>query len=168
MRWTLLTALAAAGAADARRDRRPSATATTPPPAASAPPRPAPPGRPRRPRPTRGRKASSEDGLANQIVEAVGIGFGRAHDPQLLAPYVERYHAVLLDVVGLAHARHRPSRSSAASTRCSLAEPQLADATQAWLDAHADAPAGLRRLVAENRDAIARALAAQERDAARG
>ena len=39
-----------------------------------------------------------------------------------------------------------------------LASRELADATQAWLDAHADAPAGLRRLVAENRDGITRAL----------
>ena len=49
-----------------------------------------------------------------------------------------------------------------------LASRELADTTQGWLDAHADAPAGLRRLVAENRDGITRALAAQDRDAARG
>ena len=42
---------------------------------------------------------------------------------------------------------------------------ELRDATQAWLDANSDAPDALRRIVAENRDPITRALAAQERDA---
>ena len=77
--------------------------------------------------------------------------------------------------------------SSSATTRCStrsrtgvhalvesivygfyprpLADRALLDATQAWLDTHPDAHAALRRLVVENRDPVARALAAQERDA---
>jgi aminopeptidase N len=46
-----------------------------------------------------------------------------------------------------------------------LASAELRDATQAWLDAHSDASDALRRIVAENRDPITRALAAQERDA---
>ena len=37
-------------------------------------------------------------------------------------------------------------------------------ATDAWLDAHPDAPAALRRLVLESRDGVRRALAAQEAD----
>ena len=39
------------------------------------------------------------------------------------------------------------------------------DVAQAWLDEHPDAPAGLRRHVAESRDTVARAVTAQERDA---
>ena len=46
-----------------------------------------------------------------------------------------------------------------------LVDRELHDATQAWLDAHPEAPAALRRLVVENRDPVARALAAQARDA---
>jgi aminopeptidase N len=46
-----------------------------------------------------------------------------------------------------------------------LADQRLLDATQAWLDANADAPAALVRLVAENRDSVARALRAQACDA---
>ena len=46
-----------------------------------------------------------------------------------------------------------------------LADAALLEATQTWLDARPDAPAALRRLVAENRDPVVRALAAQERDA---
>ena len=47
-----------------------------------------------------------------------------------------------------------------------LASRELLEATQAWLDANREAPAALVRLVSENRDSIARALRAQERDAA--
>ena len=169
MRWTLLTGAGRGrrgrrrrdrGRARARQHRRPAASARR---------------RARAARPTAEAKAdawrkasSSDDGLANQTVAAVGIGFGRAHDPQLLAPYVERYHDALLDGVGSAAPTPSPSRSSSCSTRSCWPASELADATQAWLDAHADAPAGLRRLVGENRDGITRALAAQERDAARG
>ena len=39
------------------------------------------------------------------------------------------------------------------------------DRTDRWLDDNADAPPALRRLVLENRDGVARALRAQERDA---
>jgi aminopeptidase N len=46
-----------------------------------------------------------------------------------------------------------------------LASAELLQASQEWLDAHPEAPAGLLRLVAENRDGIARALSAQARDA---
>jgi aminopeptidase N len=166
MRWTLLTGLATAGVIGAReieaererdntatgRERAARALASRPTAEAKA---------------DAWRKAVTEDGLANQTVAAVGIGFGRAHDPQLLAPYVARYHDALLEVWS--------SRTHAIAESVVelfypqlLASRELAEATQAWLDAHADAPAGLRRLVGENRDGITRALAAQERDAARG
>ena len=46
-----------------------------------------------------------------------------------------------------------------------LADQRLMNATRAWLDTNPDAPSGLRRTVAENRDTVARALRAQERDA---
>jgi aminopeptidase N len=166
MRWTLLTGLATAGVVGAREieaERKRDNTATGRERAARA----------LASRPTAEAKADAwrmavtEDGLANQTVAAVGIGFGRAHDPQLLAPYVARYHDALLEVWS--------SRTHAIAESVVelfypqlLASRELADATQAWLDAHADAPAGLRRLVGENRDGITRALAAQERDAARG
>jgi aminopeptidase N len=46
-----------------------------------------------------------------------------------------------------------------------LAHEGLKAASDAWLAAHPDAAAGLVRLVSENRDAVTRALKAQERDA---
>ncbi|MGZ4599003.1 MAG: aminopeptidase N [Oryzihumus sp.] len=163
MRWTLLTSLAAADAAteaevEAERTRDNTAT-----------------GRERAAKALASipraelkadawRQAVLEDGLPNQMVESIGLGFAKAHDPAVLAPFVEQYHAMLLDVWG--------SRTHAIAEAIIetfyphvLANAELHDATQAWLDAHADAAPALRRLVAENRDAIARALRAQERDA---
>jgi aminopeptidase N len=48
-----------------------------------------------------------------------------------------------------------------------LMGPELLAATQSWLDAHPDAPAGLARLVTERRDECARATRGQEVDGAR-
>ena len=47
----------------------------------------------------------------------------------------------------------------------SLADTTLRDATRTWLAEHTDAPAALRRLVAENLAGVERALSVQERDA---
>ncbi|WP_299447361.1 aminopeptidase N [uncultured Phycicoccus sp.] len=164
MRWTLLTALAAVGAADeaeidAERAREDTAT-----------------GRERAARaraamPTAEAKAMAwraaveETGLPNAVVEALGLGLVRTGTPEhLLRPYVERYHA-MLDTV--------EEKGSSALVEAivlgfyprPLADAALLDATQTWLDEHPDAPAAMRRLVAENRDPVARALTAQERDA---
>jgi aminopeptidase N len=48
-----------------------------------------------------------------------------------------------------------------------LANRELARASQTWLDASPEAPPALRRVVSENRDGVTRALAAQDRDAQR-
>ena len=164
MRWTLLTALVASGAADvaeidAERAREDTATGRER--AALA----------RAARPTPEAKeeawaaAAEGSGLPNAVVDAVAHGFTRPGTPApLLSPFVERYHA-MLDTV--------ESRGSHALVEAivygfyprPIADGELLEATQQWLDGHRDAPAALRRLVGENRDPIARALAAQERDA---
>jgi aminopeptidase N len=163
MRWTLLTALVAAGAADdaeidaelANED-----TATARERAAKA----------RAARPTAKAKEQAwaeaiDGGLPTAIVEATALGFTRPGTaPDLMRPFVERYHA-LLDTV-----HDRGSHALVESIVYGLYPRPLADAalrdrTQAWLDANPDAPAALRRLVVENRDPVVRALAAQERDA---
>ena len=163
MRWTLLTALVAAGAAgDAEVDaelardvtatgqeRAARARAAAPTPEAKA---------------HAWRVAVEEDGLSNSIVEAYGLGFGRSGDTAALEPYVERWHAVL-DTV--------ESKGSHALVEAivegfyprALASAELRDASDRWLQEHPDAPAALRRLVVEQRDPVARAVAAQERDA---
>ncbi len=164
LRWTLLTALAAAGDAGADEidaERRREDTATGRERAARA----------RAARPTAEAKAEAwaaaveEDTLPNSVVEALAAGFTRSGTPaEVLAPYVERYHEALLPL--------SRSRSHALVEAIvlgfyprSLADRRLADATQAWLDEHPEAPAALRRLVQENRDPVVRGLAAQERDA---
>jgi aminopeptidase N len=163
MRWTLLTALAAAGAADAAEidaERAREDTATGRERAARA----------RTTRPTPAAKeqawAAAVDGsLPNSIVESVALGFNRPGTPaDLLRPFVDRYHE-LLDSI--------EDRGSHAMIEAivhgfyprPIADAALRDRTQAWLDANPQAPAALRRLVVENRDPVVRALAAQERDA---
>ena len=164
MRWTLLTSMAAAGAAteeEIRAERERDNTST---------------GREREARalaarPTPEAKAAAwaagveSDELPNSVLDATSLGFGRAMDPAVLQPYVEKYHAMLSEVW------ERRTHAIAESIvqqfyPAALASRELLDATQAWLDAHREAPAALVRLVSENRDSITRALRAQARDAA--
>jgi aminopeptidase N len=161
MRWTLLTALAASGAADAARirgererddtatgrEREIRALASRPTPEAKA---------------AAWRQAVEGQGLSNSMVEAAGLGFGRG-TADLLQPYSERFHAMLL---GMWTARTHAIREAVVKTfyPVALASPALRDASQHWLDAHPDAPVALARLVAEHRDALTRALLAQARD----
>ena len=163
LRWTLLTSLAACGeateeeiAAEQERDN----TATGRERAARA----------RAARPTAQAKAQAwtegveSVGLTNSIVEAIGLGFTQANDPEVLRPYIAKYHDAVLSVwQSRTHAIAEAILVSYYPTV--LASAELLQASQQWLDAHADAPAGLLRLVAENRDGIARALTAQARDA---
>ncbi|PRI11964.1 aminopeptidase N [Leucobacter massiliensis] len=104
-----------------------------------------------------------ESDKPNAIVRATGLGFGRAHDRGLLEPYVERFFEALLPVW--------ESRSYAIAEEliegfypAELADQRLADATRAWLDAHADAPAAPRRMVTEHLAGVERALRAQQAD----
>ncbi len=162
LRWTFIKALAALGAADdveiaTELDRDPTATGKERAAEALAA------------RPTAEAKADAwakaveRNDLSNQMVEAISAGFRRSADLSLLEPYVEKYHAMLVDAWA--------ERSVAIGERVvggfypfSLASQQLKDASDAWLAANADAAPGLVRTVAENRDTIARALVAQERD----
>jgi aminopeptidase N len=105
------------------------------------------------------------DGESNSMVQALGTGFVRTLDPTLLAPYVSRYHDALLDMWN--------RRGVGVGTfvveefyPAPLMGTELLAATQGWLDAHPDAPAGLLRLVSEQRDECARATRAQAVDEA--
>ncbi|AJE40697.1 aminopeptidase N [Streptomyces nodosus] len=104
------------------------------------------------------------DTLSNALVEATIAGMVQPSQRELLAPYTERYFAVIervwaersiqigMDVVRGLFPSLRDSR-------------ETLDATDAWLTAHESAPPALRRLVLEARDDLARALRAQARDA---
>ena len=107
-----------------------------------------------------------EDGLPNALQAATIAGFGRVHDRALLVPFVEPYFA------GLESVWADKTSEMAQNIVVGLYPTDLVDdasvdvlgATDAWLDAHPDAPAALRRLVLESRDGVRRALAAQEAD----
>ncbi|WP_370894123.1 aminopeptidase N [Janibacter sp. GXQ6167] len=163
MRWTLITALLASGVADRSlvdaelerdgtstgRERAARAVATAP--------------------TTEAKEAAWAAGVeapdtSNAVVDAYALGWGRAHDTDLLTPFVSRYHEALERI--WSERTHAIGEGIVIGFYpIALASPALAEATQAWLDGHPEAPAGLRRLVAENRDAVLRAVAAQERDA---
>ena len=164
MRWTLLTSLATAGAAAESeieverhqdntatgRERAARALASIPTPEAKA---------------NAWHKVIEEEGLPNQMVDAIAQGFVRVHDPVLLRPYVEKYHAMLTTL--WASRTHAIAESVVKGFYpVTLANRELVDASQSWLDANPDATAGLRRVVSENRDGVARALTAQKRDGA--
>ncbi|GAA2842861.1 aminopeptidase N [Leucobacter komagatae] len=106
----------------------------------------------------------AEAGKPNAIVRATGLGFLRAQDRELLTPYIERFFAELLPVW--------ESRSYAIAEELidgfypsPLANDELRRATAAWLEANAEAPAALRRLIVEHLAGVERALVAQAADA---
>ncbi|GAA4679238.1 aminopeptidase N [Streptomyces chumphonensis] len=105
------------------------------------------------------------DRLSNALVGATISGFAQGGQRELLAPYVERYFAMLERVwaersieIGMSVVR--------GLYPALLSTPQTLAATDTWLASHADAPPALRRLVLEARDDLARALAGQACDAA--
>ncbi|WP_329018957.1 aminopeptidase N [Streptomyces sp. NBC_00690] len=104
------------------------------------------------------------DTLSNALVIATISGFAQAGQRELLAPYTTKYFEVIERVwqersiqIGMDVVRGLfPSLQDAEGTLA---------ATDAWVAAHEDAPAALRRLVLEARDDLARAARAQARDA---
>ncbi|MGA5874774.1 aminopeptidase N [Streptomyces cellulosae] len=107
------------------------------------------------------------DALSNALVEATIAGFVQPSQRELLAPYAEKYFAVIERVwtersiqIGMDMVRGLfPSYEDSQETL---------DATDAWLASHEDAAPALRRLVLEARDDLARALRGQACDAAAG
>ncbi|WP_185912097.1 aminopeptidase N [Streptomyces sp. WAC08452] len=107
------------------------------------------------------------DALSNALVEATIAGFAQPSQRELVAPYAEKYFAVIERVweersiqIGMDVVRGLfPSRRDSRETL---------EATDAWLSAHEDAAPALRRLVLEARDDLARALRGQACDEAAG
>ncbi|UED86372.1 aminopeptidase N [Streptomyces profundus] len=103
------------------------------------------------------------DRLSNALVEASIDGFAEPDQRELLAPYAERYFAVIGDVW-----RERTIEIAMDIVRGLFPafqdSPETLAATDAWLAAHESAPPALRRLVIEARADLARALDAQAAD----
>jgi aminopeptidase N len=162
MRWTLLTGLVEAGAAgddeiDREQDRDDTANGRRS--AAVA----------RAARPTAAAKLEAwasvvdSDELPNAVQESVIIGFGKVHDVELLRPFVDKYFAAIEDVWAT-RTNEIAQQIVIGLYPTLLADQALVDASDAWLESHPDAIPALRRLVSENRDAVARALRVQDRD----
>jgi aminopeptidase N len=164
LRWDLVGAVAAAGAPDAQErinaQLASDDTATGRRAAASA--------RAARPTPEGKEEAWAAvmaGDLSNAMQESTIGGWSRASNPALLEPFVSRYFEALLPVW------QERTLTMAEQIVVGLYPTQVVTEDvvtrgDAWLEAHPDAPAGLRRLVLENRDATARALRARARDAA--
>ena len=170
LRWELLTGLVAggrAGEAEIAAQLATDATATGERAAAAA----------RAAVPTAEAKAAAFDAavrdasLANALQTATIAGLTRVPDPDarrdLLEPLVEPYFDALLDVWAT---RTNETAQNVVSglfpTLLTGTGVDVLGRTDAWLEANPDAPAALRRLVAESRDGVRRALAAQAVDAA--
>ncbi|MFD5466350.1 aminopeptidase N [Kitasatospora sp. NPDC127059] len=165
LRWTLLSRLSATGRADeslivAELERDNTAAGQEH--AASC----------RSSRPTAAAKAEAwaavveSDKLTNYVQEAVIAGFQQSDQRELLAPYAEKYFAV---VKGIWETRsHEISQQIIVGLYPALQVSQATlDATDEWLASAEPAPA-LRRQVVESRAGIERALKAQAVDKAAG
>lgn len=165
LRWELLTSLVAGGRAaevDVAAQLAADPTATGQRAAAAA----------RAAIPTAEAKAAAwravvdGDELPNAIQAATIAGLGRVHDRGLLVPFVAPYFEQLTRVWA------DKTNEMAQNVVVGLYPVELADdervdvagQTDAWLAAEADAAPALRRLVAEERDRVRRALVAQEAD----
>lgn len=109
------------------------------------------------------RRTVEQDELPNESLTAVVQGFNRATDPALIAPYEDRYFAMLTKVW--------EGRSNEIANRlvqgyfpASFGGRSVLDAADCWLADHEEAAFGLRRVVVEGRDTVARAQRVREAD----
>ena len=101
------------------------------------------------------RRTMEKDTLANESVTAVIQGFRRVVDESLLAPYRQRYFSMISQVW--------QERSNEIATRLvggyfphAYGGQGVLDAADQWLAEAEDAPFGLRRIIIEGRDTVAR------------
>ncbi|MER5703558.1 aminopeptidase N [Micromonospora sp. NPDC002296] len=103
------------------------------------------------------------DALPNWRNRALLQGFAPSVQAELVAPYREKYFAVVDQVWA-----RRDSEPAQEFVQLAYPDQQVSEdtvaATDAWLAAADGQPASLRRLVAEGRDAVVRALRARDRD----
>jgi len=104
------------------------------------------------------------DDLPNTVVRSAAAGFTHPAGVAHLAGFVDEYFA-MLSPVWESRTYQIAQYLIVGLYPAALANTELRDATRAWLSQNPEAPAALRRLVAENLAGVERALAVQERDA---
>lgn len=163
LRWALLTSLAAAGRADEAAIDAELARDTT----ISGQERAA---AARAARPTAEAKAAAwtdaveRDDVANETQRQVAYSFCRSDQAEVLAPYLERYLAAA-DTLWEDKGVQRASTVLVGMFPLPLVSAETLARVDEWLASSPANPAA-KRYVAEGRSDMARALAAQERDAA--
>ena len=111
-------------------------------------------------------QATVKENVPNETHRSICLAFMRYGQEELLAPYVEKYLQAADDI----WERLGTQKASTAleyAFPAPLASPELLDRLDAWLDSSPANP-GAKRYVREGRDDVARALRAQEKDAAAG
>jgi len=106
----------------------------------------------------------TSDDLPNTVVRSAALGFTHPAGATLLKAFVDPYFEMLLPIWN-GRTYQIANYLITGLYPSALADAALRDATRAWLAANTEAPAALRRLVAENLAGVERALAVQERDA---
>lgn len=105
------------------------------------------------------------ENLSNTIHAYTCRGFNVALHTELLTPFIERYFAILIDLWNTKGYEIAETTATMLFPGFIVAEETLAKA-QNWLDVTGkDAPNALRRVITEGRDALARSLRAQKKDA---
>jgi aminopeptidase N len=162
LRWTLLTGLVRAGRADADRidaELRRDSTISGQEHAAAA----------RAARPTAEAKAEAwedamvRDDIPNETQRSVVMAFQCHGQEEVLAPYVEKYLAAA-ETMWEEKGTQRASTALEYIFPRPLASQELLDRVDAWLESSSANPAA-KRYVREGRADVARALAAQAKDA---
>ncbi len=111
------------------------------------------------------RRVVESDDLPNALQASVIAGFVRVHDNTLLEPFVDRYFEAL-QPVWTSRTNEMAQQIVVGLYPTALADASLLEKTDAWLEGSGVELPALKRLTAENRDGVRRALASQERDRA--
>ncbi len=110
-------------------------------------------------------ESATTSGLSNHIQIATIRGFQRPIQRELLSDYVDRYFDIVFNVWNTESYEMASNVAMLLYPTYIISNETLAK-TENWLATIGkDAPNGLRRIMAENRDAMARALNAQAKDA---
>jgi aminopeptidase N len=110
------------------------------------------------------RLAVEDDDLPNAVQAAIVGAFWQVEQRELLAPYVERYFAVV-DDVWATRTTEMAQHVVIGLYPSLVVERDVVARTDAHLAGRTDVPAALARLLQEGRDSVVRALRARERDA---